>query len=180
MKKQPPKPKANIALPIKGGTATPSSPSFRAWLIFIYARVKRVARWIALASSFAPLLLIIPKVKIEASVNLNPKDLLATQFAVTNEGFLPVFDVVFNCIPKTDGMMKMINVGANHPSISILWPSRTATRNCRIGVELEPANAAVEIAVNYRWPVYVISSTARAHFTSRKGAAGYFLVPDVD
>jgi hypothetical protein len=131
-------------------------------------------------------LLLKPVSVISPSVNLNPRDAFATQFAIKNEGRVPVFDVNFGCkILKITGPIQVTDMesGSNssQPPVSILWPGRTATRNCATSWRGFPMTSlSLDVTAAYRWPIYFFSSTATGHFEGRQGAAGYFLVPDVE
>jgi hypothetical protein len=146
-----------------------------------WRRLRAAGKYIALFSSFiSGVILAIPKFSIDASVNTDPQDALATQFSVKNEGHVPAFNVAFVCTPHTNFMKDIGIVG--HSPTWVMWPGQTMTRSCSIGAHEVSTDALVNVAVEYKWPTPWLgwTSTQSAHFSGRHGPAGYFLVPDLD
>jgi hypothetical protein len=80
-----------------------------------------------------------------------------------------------------------VGFGGGKSVISILWPGSTATRSCGIGNTGDGTNQAIVMngpIGNAKVDTFAVywflwRSTQKAHFESRHGKAGYFLVPDV-
>jgi hypothetical protein len=133
-------------------------------------------------------LLATPKFSIEAGANLNPQDEFSTLFAVKNEGNFPAFKVDFACIPHLEFAEEhpVRGVGATRllPTATV-GPGQTFTRGCSLTIshdQRDVREVKVDAIVTYKWPTPWVgwTSTQSAHFSSKHGAAGYFLVPDLD
>jgi hypothetical protein len=167
----------------QAGSQSPIGPLRTRWrraALWFWPRLQKWGRRVALLASVMTLiLLMVPKITIQASVNASPNEAFGTQFAVTNQGNVPVIDVRFSCRVDASGQATLSNVVITRTAASVLWPGRTTTQNCGIGAIID-LNARVHVSVNYRWPIYFIKSTSQSYFRGLKGSAGYFLVPDVE
>jgi hypothetical protein len=157
----------------------PETPPFSQRLKQWWRRFRPIGKYIALFSSFiSGVILIIPKFSISPSVNVDPSDALATFFFVKNEGHVPAFDVNVYCFINHP-LLQGARIVAHAPNW-VVWPGQTMTRGC--GVKAGKIDASMNVAVEYKWPLPWVgwTSTQTVHFTGRHGAAGYFLVPDLD
>ena len=146
----------------------------------LWRRVRLVGKYVAVFFSFlSGVILAIPKMSINPSVNLNQNDAFGTQFSVKNEGHVPAFDVQFICGPTAPFIQGVALTGPKTPAV---WPGQTITRSCLIAAPGMFVDATVDISVNYKWPPPWLGwrSTQSAHFSGRHGDAGYFLVPDLN
>jgi len=128
-------------------------------------------------------LLLIPQVRIEPSVNLDPSQPLSTQFLVSNVGrIIPVYNVRFGCAFGSPGgntyIGRLETIPRTLAPVAVLRPGHPVTRACaEKSADIETGDVA--ISATYVWPVIGWQSTEMAHFSIRKGAPGFFLVPNI-
>ncbi len=156
----------------------------KVWRLFL-----RAVKLIGVASSIGTaVLLVVPKVSIEAGPNLNPQDEFSTLFAVKNEGHVPIFNVQFECAPHLEfsenDEVRGVGMARGLPTDSV-WPGQTITRECLTTIshdQLGVRNVKLDATVTYKWPTSLVGRTftQSTRFHGKHGAAGYFLVPDLD
>jgi hypothetical protein len=125
--------------------------------------------------------LLSPKISIGPSVNLDPSQPLATQFLISNNGNVPVYNVYFGCGLGGGGAHS--HIGTFQLSASAIAPvpklpaGASVTRSCALESE-DIQVPDITITATYTWPVIEWQSSQTAHFSLRHGTSGFFLVPD--
>lgn len=119
-----------------------------------------------------------PNITIEPSINLDPSQPLATQFLISNRGHFSVFNVRFSCQfnGRSIYIGHLVGGASTLQPVYQLMPSTSVTRSCAI----ESSDVIIPdivVVVFYRWPLIGLESSKTAHFSVRKGAPGFFLVP---
>jgi len=162
------------------GQQQSAPPTIGRWrrLYRLMLRAGKIASAISAVGAF--ILLVTPQIRVLPSVVIDPQNTFGTQFAIVNQGRVPVFDLRFIC--HIDAKASQIGLVINDasfsgPPIKALWPNQTATRNCP--VNMAASETSIDAIIGYRWPFYFLSTAVPFYFTARKGSAGYFLVPDV-
>lgn len=118
-------------------------------------------------------------ITIEPSVNLDPARQYATQVLISNRGNFTVYNLRFECAYGDGGERTVFNGRLSKPdtlAVSQLDPGQATTKSCDSALSLE-GNQKLGFVVAYR---SLLGGEARkiAHFGVRKGAPGYFLVPE--
>ena len=151
------------------------------WLWRYWQLVWAISGPIVSLTGFAFLLW--PQVSIEAGVNLDPEEPLATQFVVTNRGRVTIYNVNFYCgfsIPSATVrhlFFANAEILVPEPAKSI-GPGKSVTRACARKSALIVGGQPT-ITVKYHWPLIGIEDEIIGHFRIVHGAPGYFLVPDL-
>jgi hypothetical protein len=119
-----------------------------------------------------------PNISIESSVNLDPSQPLATQFLISNRGHLSVFDVRFSCAFNGRSVYIGHFVAGNSTlkPVHQLEPKASVTRGCAIESS-DVSIPDVVVTAFYKLPLLGLETSQSAHFSVRKGAPGFFLVP---
>jgi hypothetical protein len=119
-----------------------------------------------------------PQVTITTFPTLDPNDPLGTQFLISNNGRLPVRDLQFGCQVAAAQMWLQRITTADLQAVAELNPGQQVTRRCSVQATFT-GNVEVNVVVGYRWPVIDRQEILPVHFSGRKGAQGYVLVPDI-
>jgi hypothetical protein len=146
------------------------------WLMRYFYRTGKIVAIVA--SMISALLLITPKISVTPGINIDPMDTFPTNFAIKNEGHVPIYNLEFSC--NINAAYTFSNVRVTNSPVSELWPGSTATRNCAVMASGVPTpNVKIDAFARYWWPFFIWSSMEKIHFEGKHGKAGYFLVPDV-
>jgi hypothetical protein len=122
-----------------------------------------------------------PLVTVEPSVNIEPTNLYATQILITNRGHVPVYGVHFGCGIGAGGGRTVFSGTLRPPDIrpiARLDAGQAITRSCDVGQIDIQGNSRLSFEMSYAWPLIGWLETKRVLFDVKKGAPGYFLVPD--
>lgn len=125
-----------------------------------------------------------PSVSISSGVNLDQKQSMQTQFVVTNAGHVPVYNLRFSCtfrayiVPPNP-----FSVGMDGDRllarVDKLNAGHALSKGCFIQSNTSEGTI-LRVVVWYRWPIIHFDDQEIAYFSVRKGADGFFLVPDVE
>lgn len=122
-----------------------------------------------------------PSVYISAGVNINPAEQLQTQFIITNNGHVPVYDVKFTCSILPSGLGLYVNLktsGDNSlQAIKTLEEGQAASRGC-FAKSLVAGGPWLKVVANYKWPLIGKPASKTVYFSVRTGPVGSFLVPE--
>ena len=134
----------------------------------------------------------LPHISIQASINLNFKDPLATQFVFTNTGILPVYDLKFGCIIDPGNSIVREAEPGQEP-VATLAAGAPVTRDCAFRSFLDPrgqtpflmilskpAQTVLRPFVEFTWPIIGRKDRVEARYTSKpnRDTGGYSLVPN--
>lgn len=115
-----------------------------------------------------------PEINVDKDVSINVRDPFATQFRVTNEGLLAVYDLNFSCTVN-NSMMRNVRSGGSggQEPVSVLESKESATRNCSIKADSFPLLSHLFFDVTYRPKWYWSRSIKRTQFVNVRDSEGH-------
>jgi hypothetical protein len=124
------------------------------------------------------------KLSVEASGSLRSSDPMGTVFHVSNDGVLPLYDLVVICGAKDIefGSGNVKNIGFLRPqsSAAVLSPGHKMDAACAHAVvSTSTAKAELTIVVNYRRPLTWWSKTDEFPLKAERGADGAWVWSNV-
>jgi hypothetical protein len=131
-------------------------------------------------SVIGTLFLLMPQISIDASVNLDPSQPLATQFIVANRGRVPIHDLSFACgIGRGPVYIGQLTVSSSTLlPVEVLPAGASVTRGCAVSSANIEGNLIVTVTASFRWPIIGLKDSQTAQFSIRRGAPGFFMVPE--
>jgi hypothetical protein len=123
--------------------------------------------------------LLAPQISVEPSVNLDPAQTLSTQLLIKNTGRVPIHNIHFGfALGGGSVFIGRMAFGTTLQPIATLSPGASITR--AIASESFDVQAPdVTLNVTYSWPIIGKETTQSFHFAIKRGAGGFFLVPDL-
>jgi hypothetical protein len=119
-----------------------------------------------------------PQITVEPSVNLDPAQTLSTQLVIKNAGRVPVYNVHFGFALGGFVSTGRLVFGPTLQPVAALPAGASVTR--AIASESFDVKAPdVILIVHYSWPIIGNETTESFHFSIKRGATGFFLVPDL-
>jgi hypothetical protein len=120
-----------------------------------------------------------PNIEIAPNINLDPAQPLAAQFLVRNHGRVPVSRVSFDCAIGIGGghIGNLVLTSKTIEPLATLDAGACVTRACS-SESADIETWGISITVNYDWPIKSKRDSKTAYFALKKGAPGYFLLPD--
>jgi hypothetical protein len=124
------------------------------------------------------------KLSVEASGSLRSSDPMGTVFHVSNDGVLPLYDLVVTCGAKDieSGSRNVKNIGFLRPqsSAAILSPGHKMDAACaHTVVSTSTSKAELTIVVNYRRPLTWWSTTDEFPLEAERSADGAWIWSNV-
>ncbi|SRR6266566_5843398 len=114
-----------------------------------------------------------PEINVDRDVSLNVRDPFATQFRVTNEGRLAVYDLSFSCIVNNSMMRNVTSTGnAGQESVPVLESKESTTKNCSIKADSFPLLSDLFFNVTYTPKWCWRSSMKRTRFVNVRDSQG--------
>ena len=114
-----------------------------------------------------------PEINVERDVSLNVRDPFATQFRVTNQGLLPVYDLNFSCTVYNPMMFNVTTEGnSGQEPVPVLESKESTTKNCSIRAESFPLLSDLFFTVTYQPKWYWRRQTKKARFVNMRDAQG--------
>lgn len=114
-----------------------------------------------------------PEINVDRDISLDVRDPFATQFRVTNEGLLALYDLSFSCEVE-NAMMHNFTVGGfkGQESLPVLESKESTTKSCSIKAESFPFLSTLFFQVRYRPKWCWRSSTKRTKFVNMRDSQG--------
>lgn len=115
-----------------------------------------------------------PMITIEPTISLDVGSPFATQFRISNSGYLSAYDVTFAC--RVDNqMMRGTVLKNNHgqETEKVIGPGDSATKNCSINSPGFSLPSDVEIITTYRYPLWPMSLSSKSRFVNMKDSDGH-------
>lgn len=134
-----------------------------------------------------------PSIDILANPVMNKMNAFDAEFTVTNNGRVPVYDIIIACEINSRGGHDVITEGNSSQSpigtvgdqgIDYLPPHSSITRNCGGGFSGDFNSnlaypASIKVTSKYTWPIVPVRSLETRTFSSRRDIAGnILLIPD--
>ncbi|MEO6780157.1 MAG: hypothetical protein ABI407_03790 [Bradyrhizobium sp.] len=120
-----------------------------------------------------------PQITVEPSVNLDPSQTLSTQLLIKNVGHVPIYNVRFGfALGGGHVYIGRMTRGDNLKPIALLSAGTAVTR-ALASESIDVQAPDVILNVTYVWPIIGKETTVPFHFSIKRGAAGFFLVPDL-
>lgn len=114
-----------------------------------------------------------PEINVDRDVSLNVRDPFATQFRVTNEGLLAVYNLRFSCTVNNSMMQNVTtrNSGGQE-AVAVLESKESTTKNCSIKADLFPLLSDLFFNVTYRPKWFWRSLMKRTRFVNMRDSQG--------
>lgn len=121
-----------------------------------------------------------PQITVEPSVNLDPSQTLSTQLLIKNVGHVPIYNVRFG-FALSGGHVYIGRMTVGGPTLRpiALLSAGTAVTRGLAAESIDVQAPDVILNVTYAWPMVGKETTVPFHFSIKRGAAGFFLVPDL-
>jgi hypothetical protein len=114
-----------------------------------------------------------PEINADKDVSLNVRDPFSTQFRVTNEGLLAVYDLGFSCTVNNSMVQNVITTGGpGQKSVPVLESKESTTKNCSIKADSFPVLSDLFFDVTYTPKWFWRSSTKRTRFVNMRDSQG--------
>jgi hypothetical protein len=105
--------------------------------------------------------------------SLDVRDPFATQFRITNDGALPVYDLSFSCTVENSVMHNVGTLGsAGQTAVPVLESKESTTKNCGISTMSFPLLSDLYFNVTYTPKWYWEPLTKRVRFVNMRDAQG--------
>lgn len=115
-----------------------------------------------------------PEIAVDRDMSLNARDPFATQFRVTNEGLLAVYDLRFSCTVNNSMMKDVVTSGnRGQEAISVLESRESTTKNCSIRADSFPLPSNLFFDVTYRSKWFWRQSLKRTKFVNMRDSEGH-------
>jgi|SRR5208337_5640148 len=114
-----------------------------------------------------------PEINVDRDLSLDVHDPFATQFRVTNEGRLAVYDLSFSCTVNNSMLQNVTTRGfAGQQSVPVLESKESTTKNCAIKADSFPLLSDLFFDVTYRSKWYWRPSIKRTRFVNVRDSQG--------
>lgn len=126
--------------------------------------------------------LLAPQISVEPTVNLDPSQSLSTQLLIKNTGHVPIYNI--RLAADLGGAKGPVYMGHLKPSRAMFQPIEVLAAGASVtrAIAAESFNVQapdIIFKVIYDWPIIGKEATSQFHFSIKRGAAGFFLVPDL-
>ena len=112
-------------------------------------------------------------INVDRDVSLNVHDPFATQFRVTNEGRLAIYDLAFSCTVNNSVMKDAVSGGnAGQEPVPVLASKESTTKSCSIKADSFPLLSDLFFDVTYRPEWYWQSLMKRTRFVNMRDSKG--------